>query len=66
MDLLERAQQEIDLAMEVLIKNTPGVSLISTSKCLYCQGPISSGAFCDAGCRDDFEKLDVINAQKAS
>lgn len=42
----------------------PVQTAASTGRCLYCCAPVAAEArFCDADCRDDFERLQQLKAR---
>ncbi|WP_345857470.1 DUF2116 family Zn-ribbon domain-containing protein [Shewanella algae] len=42
----------------------PVQTAASTGRCLYCSAPVAAEArFCDADCRDDFERLQQLKAR---
>lgn len=57
MDAVDEAQAQTDLAIKLALKNLPRApELIPTGSCYYCDASVVDGAFCDADCRDDYEK----------
>ena len=39
-------------------------SLIPTGQCHFCAEPVKEGHFCDADCRDDYEKQEYFRRQQ--
>lgn len=59
MELLDRAQMEIERTLERSIINLKAQKsqYKSTGVCLYCGHPLTGGKrWCDSDCRDDFLK----------
>lgn len=57
-DIADRAAEQNELMLEIQLANAKvheaGLRLIG--KCHYCEEPLKNQTFCDADCRDDYEK----------
>lgn len=62
MDDADRAQKEIDLELNLALKNRAR-EVPETGSCHWCKEPIQKGHFCDAYCRNDFEKSKIMKGQ---
>ncbi len=56
MDEADRAQFEIERSLQQAIRSRKPVDQPFTGCCYWCESEISIGAFCDADCRDDYER----------
>ena len=62
MEIIDRAQREIELELELNIAKARAQEshYKPIGICLYCGEPLSAGLrWCDSDCRDDFFKYDV-------
>ncbi len=55
-DVVDAAQELEALQLTTALSNRSREVLGAIGCCHYCQMPLSRGAFCDADCRDDYEK----------
>lgn len=63
MDNADRAQQHIEKHLARALNNLNRTHIPSTRKCLYCEEPVEKGRFCDAECRDEYEKIALKRAR---
>lgn len=56
MDELDQAQVVSDRWLEKAMQAIKPVNF-PEGECAYCSEPLESGHFCDAGCRDDYERM---------
>lgn len=57
MDMIDRAQQEIDFASANRCPKEPKREAEETGYCLYCGELVAKGhRWCSVGCRDEWEK----------
>lgn len=61
-DIADDASDLEMLNVEIALANRPKTAIEFTGKCHYCEERISKGHYCDAGCREDHER--VLWAQK--
>jgi hypothetical protein len=66
MDDLERAEQESERHLSVLIKNARAKNKQSSfaGHCRYCNEIINHGAFCNEWCRSDYEVEQIIKSRQ--
>ena len=57
-DRAEERQEEVIADALAAVKREP--SMPFTGLCYNCDGTINRGCFCDADCRDDFERRERI------
>ncbi|OQP33884.1 hypothetical protein [Pantoea latae] len=56
-DAADEAAAREQQMIEVALANRPRPAVEFTGKCHYCEETISKGHYCDAGCREDHERL---------
>ena len=66
MDNLERANNEYDQHLSVLLKNARSSNKNSayTGHCKYCNDTIKNGAFCNDWCRSDYENEHIAKKRQ--
>jgi hypothetical protein len=58
MDAADQAQEQNDLELKLALQNVKREPVLpETGACNYCDALVSKGLFCDADCRDDYEKM---------
>ncbi|WP_335899796.1 DUF2116 family Zn-ribbon domain-containing protein [Shewanella algae] len=62
-DEAQRVSELFD-SLAIAQARKPAQTAASTGRCLYCSTPVAAEArFCDADCRDDFERLQQLKAR---
>ena len=62
-DEAQRVSELFD-SLAIAQARKPVQTAASTGRCLYCSAPVAAEArFCDADCRDDFERLQQLKAR---
>ena len=65
MDVVDRAQMEIEMQDAVRKSEADKKEAEETGYCLYCGEPVEKGRrWCDADCRDGWEKEQKLNPYK--
>jgi len=59
-DMLEDAEAVTEMLFQEALRNRAKVP-VKTGFCLACEEP-TEGAFCSKECREDYERMDKINA----
>jgi hypothetical protein len=54
-DANDRAQLELERAIAAA-RGSNGIEYAQTGACLNCETPVEGAAFCDAECREDYER----------
>ena len=58
MDACDNAQELEALTIKLAVKNRKVEAVLpEVGACHYCDAIIDKGNFCDAGCRDDYQKM---------
>lgn len=65
-DPIDEAAQREQQLIDVALANRPRPAVEFTGKCHYCEETISKGHYCDAGCREDHERVQWAQKQRAS
>lgn len=60
MDEMDYASRTSEFLTDVALRNKKP-ELPQTGRCHNCEEPIASGKFCDADCREDYDKRRFFN-----
>lgn len=60
----EFEQMRRDIALRERVKTKPALPL--KGECYNCEATIARGCFCDADCRDDYERREKMKGRHAS